>query len=48
MLGEPVEQQAPGIGAAAGEAGGELLEVVVEMLALDAALIGAEQPTLQE
>jgi hypothetical protein len=33
-----VEQQAPGVGAAAVEAEGEPVEVVVEMLALDAAL----------
>src|SRR6266545_2748080 len=48
LLEEPVEEQATVVGAAAVEAEGELVEVVVELLRPHRALMGAEQPALQE
>ena len=43
-----MERQSSSIRAAAIEAERELVEVVVEMLALDAALMRAEQPAFQQ
>jgi hypothetical protein len=41
-----MEEQAPGLRAAAIEAERELIEMVIEMLRLHAALMRAEQPAL--
>lgn len=41
LLDEAMEEQSAGLGAAAVEAEGEFVEVVVEMLELDAALMGS-------
>ena len=48
LLEQSVEEQAAVVGAATVEAEGVLVEVVVELLRADGALMGAEQPTLQE
>jgi len=48
LLEEPVEEQAAVIGAAAVEAEGELVQVVVELLRADGALVGAEQPAFEQ
>jgi hypothetical protein len=44
LLDEAMEEQSAGLGAPAVEAEGEFVEVVVEMLLLDAALMGSHQP----
>ncbi len=43
LLEQPVEEEAAVAGAAAVEAEGELVEVVVELLRADGALVGTEQ-----
>ena len=48
LLGEAVEEQPAGLGTAAIEAEGEFVEVVVEMLVLDAALMRSDQPSLEQ
>jgi len=48
LLGESVEEQPPGLGAPSVEAEGEFVEVVVEMLVLNAALVSTEQPPLEK
>ena len=48
LLEESVEEEAAVTRAAAVEAEGELVEVVVELLRADGALVGAEQPAFQK
>lgn len=48
LLGQPVEEHAAGLGSAAVEAEGEFVEVVVEMLVLDAALQRSHEPPLEQ
>src|ERR1039458_45625 len=48
LLDEAMEEQSAGLGAPAVEAEGEFVEVVVEMLELDAALMGSHQPSLKQ
>jgi len=48
LLEESVEEEAAVTRAAAVEAEGELVEVVVELLRADGALVGAEQPALEQ
>jgi len=48
LLNEAMEEQSAGLGAPAVEAEGEFVEVVVEMLVLDAALMGSQQPLLKQ
>src|SRR5512132_451157 len=48
LLGEAMEEQSAGLGTSAIEAEGEFVEVVVEMLVLDAALMGSHQPSLEQ
>ena len=48
LLGEAMEEQPAGLGTSAIEAEGEFVEVVVEMLVLDAALMGSHQPSLKQ
>ena len=48
LLGKAMEEQPAGAGAPAIEAEGELVEVVVEMPVLDAALMGSHQPSLEQ
>ena len=48
LLDEAMEEQSAGPGAPAVEAEGEFVEVVVEMLVLDAALMGSHQPSLKQ
>lgn len=48
LLGEPVEEQPAGLWAAAVESECEFVEVVVDLLVLDAALVRADQPSLEE
>jgi hypothetical protein len=43
-----VEQQTPSLRASAIEAEGEFVEIIVEMRVLDAALVGANQPSLEK
>jgi hypothetical protein len=43
-----VEQQTPSLRASAIEAEGEFVEIIVEMRVLDAALVGADQPSLEK
>src|SRR5664279_2981166 len=45
VLDEAMEEQSAGLGAPAVEAEGEFVEVVVEMLELDATLMGSHQPS---
>src|SRR5919106_3088054 len=45
---QSIEEQAAALGAAAVEAEGELVEVEVELAGADRALVGAEQPALQQ
>ena len=48
VLEEAVEEQADVAGAAAVEAERELVEVGVELVGLDGALVGAQQPSFEE
>ncbi len=48
LLEQSVEDEAAVAGVAAVEAEGELVEVVVEMLAAGGALVGAEQPAFEQ
>lgn len=48
LLGEAMEEQPAGRGTSAIETEGEFVEVVVEMLVLDAALMGSHQPSLEQ
>ena len=48
LLGEAMEEQSAGLGTSAIEAEGEFVQVVVEMLVLDAALMGSHQPSLEQ
>src|SRR5271165_4967573 len=48
LLGEPVEQQPASIRASPVEPKSEFVEVVIEVLLLDAALVSAEQPPLEK
>ena len=47
LLEQPVEEQPTVPRAAAVEAEGELVEVIVELVRLDRSLVGAEQPALE-
>ena len=48
LLEEPVEEQAAVIRAATVEAERELVQVVIELLRANGALVGTEQPALQQ
>ncbi len=48
LLEKPVEEQPAGARGASVEAEGELVEVVVEVLGTDCALMGSQQPPLEE
>ena len=48
LLGESVEEQATRPGASAIEPEGEFVEVVIEMTVLNAALVSANQPSLEK
>jgi hypothetical protein len=48
LVQQPVEQQAPVVGGAAVEPEGELVEVVVEMLAADAMVQGSLDPACEQ
>lgn len=48
LLGEAMEEQPASLRPPAIEAEGEFVEIVVEMLALDAALMSSHQPSLQQ
>ena len=48
LLGEAMEEQPAGVGAPAIAAEGEVVEVVVEMPVLDAALMGSQQPSPEQ
>ena len=48
LLEQAVEEQAAVVRAAAVEAERELIEVVVELLRADCALVGAEEPTFEQ
>ena len=48
LLDQPVEEKSPCLGFAPVEPKGELIEVVVELLELDAALMRADQPPLEQ
>lgn len=48
MLGEAMEDQPAGLRFAAIESEGEFVKIVVKMLMLDAALVSANQPSLEQ
>ena len=48
VLEQPVEQQAAGAGVAAVESEAELLQIRLQMVDVDTALVGAQQPSLAQ
>ena len=48
LLEQPVEEQAPVACGTSGEAEAELVEVCLEMIALDGTLMGGEEPSLHQ